>query len=113
MKYLFAIVLPPLAFAMVRKPGQAVLSLILCCTVLGWLPAAVWACCVVGSTDADDRTNRMIAAMNPKPIGDAAKAYNPDTDWDKTAIYGVPPKPETPLASKLDYRIFKDIPEGG
>jgi uncharacterized membrane protein YqaE (UPF0057 family) len=63
MRYLIAIVLPPLAILLCGKPFQALIALILQVTVLGWIPAAVWACLVVNSYQADRRTNRIVKAM--------------------------------------------------
>ena len=77
MKYLFAILIPPLGLAMAGKPGQAVLCLVLCCTIIGWVPAAIWACCVVGSSEADERTNRMVAAISGPQPPTASKSSAP------------------------------------
>jgi uncharacterized membrane protein YqaE (UPF0057 family) len=63
MRYLIAIVLPPLAILLCGKPFQALIALILQITILGWIPAAVWAVLVVNSYQADKRTNRIIKAM--------------------------------------------------
>ena len=64
MRYLIAIVLPPLAILLCGKPFQAIFALILQVTVLGWIPAAVWAILVVNSYQADRRTNRIIRALH-------------------------------------------------
>jgi uncharacterized membrane protein YqaE (UPF0057 family) len=63
MRYLIAIVLPPLAILLCGKPFQAILALILQITILGWIPAAVWAILVVNSYQQDKRTNRIIKSM--------------------------------------------------
>jgi uncharacterized membrane protein YqaE (UPF0057 family) len=63
MRYLIAIILPPLAILMCGKPFQAILALILQITILGWIPAAIWAILVVNSYQADQRTNRVIKAL--------------------------------------------------
>ena len=63
MRYLIAIVLPPLAILLCGKPFQALLALILQITILGWIPAAVWAVLVVNSYQQDKRTNRIIKSM--------------------------------------------------
>lgn len=62
MAYLVAIVLPPLAFFMVGKPFQGILSLVLCVTVLGWIPAAIWAIFVVNQAQADKRHRELLEA---------------------------------------------------
>lgn len=61
MAYLMAILLPPVAFFMAGKPGQGVLSIVLCLTVLGWLPAAIWAVLVVNSAAAERRHKELMA----------------------------------------------------
>ncbi len=63
MRYLIAILLPPLAILLCGKPFQALLALILQITILGWIPAAVWAVLVVNSYQQDKRTNRIIKSM--------------------------------------------------
>lgn len=60
--FLIAIVLPFLAMFLKGKPIQGVLCLILQVTVVGWLPAAVWAILVVNAANADDRTDRIVEA---------------------------------------------------
>ena len=63
MIYLAAILLPPLAFLSCGKPFQAILSFLLMITILGWIPASIWALFVVQSHQADKRTDRLIQAM--------------------------------------------------
>lgn len=59
MLYLLAIVLPPVALLGAGKPFQALLSLVLMCTVIGWIPAAIWAILVVNESKADKRAERV------------------------------------------------------
>ena len=63
MLYVLAILLPPLAILLCGKPFQAVIALVLQITLLGWIPAAIWALLVVNNHLADKRTNRLIKAM--------------------------------------------------
>jgi uncharacterized membrane protein YqaE (UPF0057 family) len=63
MRYLLAILLPPVAILTCGKPTQALLALILQITLIGWIPAAVWAILVVNSYHADKRTDKMIKAQ--------------------------------------------------
>lgn len=63
MLYVLALLLPPLAMLLCGKPFQAVVSLILQITVIGWLPAAIWALFVVNNHYADRRANRMLDAL--------------------------------------------------
>ena len=60
MMFLLAILLPPAAMLMAGKPFQAILCVILMVTVIGWIPASIWACLVVNSHQADKRTERLI-----------------------------------------------------
>lgn len=66
MQYLLAILLPPVALLAVGKPFQALFSLLLMITVLGWIPAAIWAVMVVNSAHADRRNRALIEAMQQR-----------------------------------------------
>ena len=61
MKYLIAILLPPLGMLLVGRPGQALLCLILMITIIGWPLAAIWALLVVNSAETEARVRRAIA----------------------------------------------------
>jgi uncharacterized membrane protein YqaE (UPF0057 family) len=63
MLYLFAILLPPVAFLFAGKPFQAILSILLMCTVIGWIPAAIWAIAVVADVKAQKRQKQLIKAL--------------------------------------------------
>lgn len=63
MQYLLAIVFPPAAFLFAGKPFQALFSLLLMLTVLGWIPAAIWAILVVNSANADKRNAALVNAL--------------------------------------------------
>ncbi|MEO0484247.1 MAG: YqaE/Pmp3 family membrane protein [Planctomycetota bacterium] len=58
MRYLLAILLPPIAVLSCGKPVQALLNLVL--TLLFWIPGAVHALFVVHGLHADRRTRRII-----------------------------------------------------
>lgn len=63
MRYLLAILLPPLAMLTVGKPFQAALCLVLMVTLIGWPLAAIWAILVVHSSFADSRQKKIVAEM--------------------------------------------------
>jgi len=63
MLYVLAVLLPPVALLLCGKPFQAIFALVLQVTVLGWLPAAIWALFVVNNHYADRRAARVIRAM--------------------------------------------------
>jgi uncharacterized membrane protein YqaE (UPF0057 family) len=60
MRYLLAIILPPVAMFTVGKPFQAILCLLLMLTVIGWPIAAIWAIFVVNSAFADTRAKKAV-----------------------------------------------------
>ncbi len=61
MRYLLAILLPPIAVLLCGKPFQAILNLIL--TLCFWIPGAAHALFVVHSHLADKRTEKVIDAI--------------------------------------------------
>jgi len=61
MRFLLALLLPPVAVLLCGKPLQAVLNLLL--TLCGYVPGAVHACLVVQSHLDDQRTERLIEAV--------------------------------------------------
>jgi uncharacterized membrane protein YqaE (UPF0057 family) len=63
MRYLIALFLPFLAMFMCGKMTQGIICLILQCTLIGWLPATIWAFMVVSDHKADKRMDRMAAAI--------------------------------------------------
>ena len=64
MRYLLAIILPPVAVLICGKPIQALLNLVL--TVLFWIPGMIHALFVVNGYYADQRTDRVIEAIKEK-----------------------------------------------
>ena len=61
MRYVLAIILPPLAVLLCGKPIQFVFNIIL--TLLGWIPGVIHAILVVNGHMADKRTDRIVKAM--------------------------------------------------
>jgi uncharacterized membrane protein YqaE (UPF0057 family) len=61
MRYLLAIIFPPLAVLLCGKPVQAILNLVL--TLCLWIPGVVHALFVVNSHLDDVRAEKMIAAV--------------------------------------------------
>lgn len=57
------IFLPFLAFFLMGKPFQGILCLILQVTLIGWLPAMIWALVVYSHYKADKRHQEMLEAM--------------------------------------------------
>ena len=67
MRYLIAILLPPVGLLAAHRPGQALLCLLLMVTIIGWPIAAIWAVFVVNGYYADRRTDRIIEAQRRRP----------------------------------------------
>ena len=64
MRYLLAILLPPVAVFFCAKPFQALLNLIL--TLLFYVPGLIHALFVVHGYYADKRTQQVVDAINGK-----------------------------------------------
>ena len=61
MRYLLAILLPPVAVLLCGKPIQFFLNLLL--TLCFWIPGSIHAIVVVSSHLADKRTDRIVDAL--------------------------------------------------
>jgi len=64
MRYLLAVILPPVAVLICGKPIQALLNFVL--TLLFWIPGLIHAIFVVNGYYADQRTDRVIEAIKEK-----------------------------------------------
>ncbi|MCS3531440.1 YqaE/Pmp3 family membrane protein [Chryseobacterium sp. JUb7] len=60
---LLAILLPFLSFMFRGKVLTGIICLILQITLIGWLPAAIWAVLSLNNERADKRNERLIRAM--------------------------------------------------
>jgi uncharacterized membrane protein YqaE (UPF0057 family) len=60
---LIAILIPALSFFLRGKIIQGIFCIILQITLIGWLPAAVWAVLSLQNARAEKRTKRIIRAM--------------------------------------------------
>lgn len=60
---LIAIFLPWLSFLLRGRVLKGIICLLLQITILGWIPAAVWAIIDLQNARADRRTRRMVRAM--------------------------------------------------
>ena len=63
MRYLVALFFPWISFFTMGKVVQGFLCLLLQLTIIGWLPATVWAFAAIGSYHADKRSGRVIDAI--------------------------------------------------
>lgn len=61
MRYLLAILLPPVAVFLCGKPVQGIISIFL--TLLFWIPGVIHALFVVHSHLADKRTEKIVDAI--------------------------------------------------
>ena len=61
MRYLLAILLPPVAVLFCGRPLQALLNLVL--TLCFWVPGAIHAVLVVNQNAEDERNERLIRAI--------------------------------------------------
>ncbi|WP_204251755.1 YqaE/Pmp3 family membrane protein [Flavobacterium tistrianum] len=66
MMTLIAIFFPSLSFLLRGKLLTALLCLILQITLIGWIPAAIWAVVSLQNSKADRRNAKLIRAMRSK-----------------------------------------------
>ncbi|WP_309842011.1 YqaE/Pmp3 family membrane protein [Flavobacterium sp. 2755] len=66
MMTLIAIFFPSLSFLLRGKLLTALLCLILQITLIGWIPAAIWAVLSLQNSRADRRNAKLIKAMRSK-----------------------------------------------
>jgi uncharacterized membrane protein YqaE (UPF0057 family) len=66
MRYLLAILLPPVAVLLCGKPVQALLNLVL--TLLFWIPGALHAVLVVHQREEDERAQRIVQAIERRGL---------------------------------------------
>lgn len=63
---LIAILLPWLSFFLRGKIFTGIICLILQITILGWIPAAVWAVVSLNNARDDKRTEKIVKALKQK-----------------------------------------------
>ena len=70
MRYLLAILLPWLSFFTMGMVGSGVICLILQLTLIGWLPATIWAFFAINNYYAEQRNDQLIRAIekNGRPL---------------------------------------------
>ena len=66
MRYILALILPWLSLMFQGKVGAGIVCLILQITLIGWVPATVWAITALNRMYADRRTDKIVAAMKNK-----------------------------------------------
>lgn len=66
MRLLLALFLPFMVFFTIGRPIAGVLCLILQLTLIGWIPAAIWAVYAVGQYKTDKKIEKALAAVNAK-----------------------------------------------
>ncbi|MDR2216179.1 MAG: YqaE/Pmp3 family membrane protein [Nevskiaceae bacterium] len=65
MRLLLAIFLPFIAFFTIGRPIAGVICLILQITLIGWLPAAIWAVYALGQYKTDKKIQAALAGQKP------------------------------------------------
>ena len=69
MRYVLALFLPWLSLMFQGNVGAGIICLILQLTIIGWLPATIWAVTSLNRMYADRRTNSILTAMKHQGIG--------------------------------------------
>ena len=65
MRLLIALLLPWLAFFTISRPIAGIICLILQITLIGWVPAAIWAAYAVSQYHTDQKIERALRADRP------------------------------------------------
>ena len=65
MRLILAILLPPFVFFTIGRPVQGIFCLLLWITIIGWIPAAIWAVYALSQFNTDKK----IAAYQAGPGG--------------------------------------------
>jgi TM2 domain-containing membrane protein YozV len=68
MRYVLAFFLPWLSLIFQGKIGAGILCLILQITIIGWIPATIWAMTSLNRMYADRRTKAIISAVNQQNL---------------------------------------------
>lgn len=69
MRLLLAIFLPPLAFVTIGRPFAALFSFLLCLSMVGWIPSAIWAVYALSQYKTDQKIKDALdkqASAQPK-----------------------------------------------
>jgi len=66
MRLIVALLLPWLTFFQIGRPIGAVVCLALQLTVLGWMPATLWAMYALGQYDTDKRIEAALVKTNAR-----------------------------------------------
>lgn len=61
MELLIALTLPWLTFFMIRRPSSGIICVLLQLTLIGWLPAAIWAVYALNQYNMDRKIRRAFA----------------------------------------------------
>jgi hypothetical protein len=68
MIYLIALIFPWLAFMMKGSFGLGLLCLLLQMTLIGWIPATIWAIVHINNKNAEERNNKVLKAIKENQV---------------------------------------------
>jgi len=60
MRLILALLLPFVAFFTINKPIAGIICLVLQITLIGWLPAAIWAVYSIGQYKTDEKIKKAL-----------------------------------------------------
>lgn len=66
MRYVLAFFFPWLSLMLQGKVGSGIICLLLQLTIIGWIPAFIWAVTALNRMYADRRTNRIISELKKR-----------------------------------------------
>ena len=66
MRLFIALILPWLAFFTIKRPFAGIICLILQLTLIGWIPAAIWAVYALSQYKTDKKIEKALAQASQK-----------------------------------------------
>ncbi len=65
MRLILALFFPFVVFFTIKKPIAGIICLLLQCTLIGWIPATIWAVYSIGQYKTDQKIKQAMGANNP------------------------------------------------
>lgn len=72
MRLILCLFLPWLAFFTIYRPFAGIICLILQITLIGWIPATIWAVYALGQFKTDRKIEKALSQKSSSPISEVA-----------------------------------------
>lgn len=74
MRYLLCWIFPPFGMLACNRPGLAFIAFLLCCSIIGYLPAAIWSYIVAAEFYANERNDKLVRALGGSQRSDSRRS---------------------------------------